>query len=79
MDVTIGSQANESFPNFGALIMGQKKGSGEMIEADAFNCKAVGMPLAFSRGAFSTSEVSVKMLYDTAKDGVIKIRWVQPS
>jgi predicted small metal-binding protein len=50
-----------------------------MIEADAFNCKAVGMPLNFSRNAFSAAEVTVKMLYDTAKDGVIKIRWVQPS
>jgi hypothetical protein len=79
MDVTIGNQANQSFPNFGALIMGQKKGSGEMIEADAFNCKAVGMPLNFSRNSFSAAEVTVKMLYDTAKDGVIKIRWVQPS
>ena len=78
MDVTIGAQANQSFPNFGSIIMGQKLGSGEMIEAEAFNCKAVGMPLNFARNAYSSAEVTVKMLYDSAKDGVIKIRWVQP-
>jgi hypothetical protein len=79
MDVTIGNQANQSFPNFGALIMGQKKGDGEMLEIDAFNCKAVGMPINFSRNSFSAAEVTVKMLYDSAKDGVFKVRWVQPS
>ena len=79
MDVTIGSQANQSFPNFGAIIMGQKLGSGEMIEAEAYNCKAVGMPLNFARNAYSSAEVTVKMLYDSAKDGVIAVRWIQPS
>ena len=79
IDVTIGNQANQSFPNFGAIIMGQKLGSGEMIEAEAFNCKAVGMPLNFARNAYSNAEVTVKMLYDSAKDGVIAVRWIQPS
>ena len=79
MDVTIGSQASQSFPAFGALIMGQKKGDGEMVEIDAYNCKAVGMPLNFARNTFSAAEVTVKMLYDSAKDGVFKIRWIQPS
>ena len=76
MDVTIGAQANQSFPNFGSIIMGQKLGSGEMIEAEAFNCKAVGMPLNFARNSFSAAEVTVKMLYDSAKDSVFKVRWV---
>jgi hypothetical protein len=57
MDVTIGSTANQSFPNFGAIIYSQKKGDGEMIEVDAFNCKAVGMPLNFARNTFSTAEI----------------------
>ena len=59
--------------------MAQKKGDGEMLEIDAYNCKAVGMPLNFARNAYSAAEVTVKMLYDSAKDGVFKVRWVQPS
>jgi hypothetical protein len=78
MDVTIGSTANQSFPNFGAIIYSQKKGDGEMFEVDAFNCKAVGMPLNFARNTFSAAEVTVKMLYDSAKDGVFKVRHVTP-
>jgi hypothetical protein len=76
MDVTIGAQANQTFPNFGAVLYAQKKSDGQMIEIDAFNCKAVGMPLNFARNAFSAAEVTVKMLYDSAKDGVFKVRWV---
>jgi hypothetical protein len=76
MDVTIGATANQSFPAFGAVLYAQKKGDGQMIEIDAFNCKAVGAPLNFARNAFSAAEVTVKMLYDSAKDGVFKVRWV---
>tara|TARA_Y100000004_G_scaffold183002_1_gene230307 strand:- start:9372 stop:10247 length:876 start_codon:yes stop_codon:yes gene_type:complete len=76
MDVTIGATANQTFPNFGAVLYAQKKGDGQMLEIDAFNCKAVGMPINLQRNAFSAAEVTVKMLYDSAKDGVFKIRFV---
>ena len=76
MDVTIGAQTSQPLPNFGAVLYAQKKSDGQMIEIDAFNCKAVGMPLNFARNSFSAAEVTVKMLYDSAKDGVFKVRWV---
>ena len=76
MDVTIGATANQTFPNFGAVLYAQKKGDGQMLEIDAFNCKAVGMPINLQRNAFSAAEVTVKMLYDSAKDGVFKVRFV---
>ncbi len=76
MDVTIGATANQTFPNFGAVLYAQKKGDGQMLEIDAFNCKAVGMPINQQRNAFSAAEVTVKMLYDSAKDGVFKVRFV---
>jgi hypothetical protein len=75
MDVTIGQQANQSFPDFGAMIYGQKKG-GQMVEIEAYKCKAVGLPLGFTRNTYSSAEVTVKMLYDSAKDGVFRIRWI---
>lgn len=78
-DVTIGNQANQSFPFFGAMIYGSKMGDGQMVEIEAYKCKSVGMPLNFARNAYSAAEVTVKMLYDSAKDGVFKMRHIIPS
>jgi len=79
IDVRIGSTANQSFPEFGAILMGQKRGNEELVEIELFRAKAVGMPLNFARNAFSQSEVTIKALYDSAKDGVFDLRFVQPS
>ena len=78
-DVTIGNQANQSFPFFGAMIYGSKMGDGQMVEIEAYKCKSVGMPLNFARNAYSAAEVTVKMLYDSTKDGVFKLRHIIPS
>ena len=79
MDVTIGNLVSQSFPSFGAVVMAQKKNDGELFEIDCYNCKATGAPLNFARNAFSAAEVTVSLLYDSAKDGVFKVRWIQPS
>ena len=71
MEVTIGS-LQDAFPEFGAVIVSQKRGNGEITIIDAFKCKGAGMPLGFEQGAFSESEVKCKMLYDTDKNGVFK-------
>jgi hypothetical protein len=78
-DVTIGNLANQSFPTFGAMIYASKQGDGQMVEIEAYKCKAVGMPLNLARNAYSAAEVTVKMLYDSAKDGVFKMRHIIPS
>ena len=79
MDVTVGATANQIFPEFGAVVMAQKKGNQELFEIDVYRAKAVGAPLNFNRNAFSAAEVTVKCLYDSAKDGVFKVRYVAPS
>ncbi len=79
IDVRIGSTANQAFPEFGAILMGQKRGNEELVEIELFRAKAVGMPLNMARNAFSQSEVTIKALYDSAKDGVFDLRFVQPS
>lgn len=78
MTVTVGSTSNSVFPEFGALIMSQKRGNQEMFEIDAFRCKGVGLPIGFEEDAFSEAEIKAKLLYDSTLDGVFKVRHVTP-
>lgn len=71
--VTIGGAA-DVFPEFGAIIMAQKRSNDELFEIDAFRCKASGMPLGFESFQWSKPEVKAKLLYDRALDGVFKAR-----
>jgi hypothetical protein len=79
MTVRVGSSADSSFPEFGAIVMGQKRGNQELVELDCFRCKGAGMPLNFEQNAFAEAEVRVKVLYDIDRDGVFDIRYVKPS
>lgn len=76
MTVTIGGAAHQTFNEFGAIIMGQKRGNGELVEVDCFRCKGAGMPIGFEQNAFSETEVKVKAFYDSARDGVFSVRHV---
>lgn len=78
MDVTVGQIADQNFPEFGAIVMAAKSDK-EMVEIDALRCKAAGLPLGFSRNAYSPSEVTVKLMYDSVQDGVYKLRHISPT
>jgi len=78
MDVTIGSTSDLP-PEFGALMIGQQRGNGEMMEIDAFKCKGVGLPLNMEENAFSEAEIKVEAFYDSVKDGVFAVRHVTPT
>lgn len=78
MDVVIGG-ASDVFPEFGALIYAKKRGNNEMFEIDAFRCKGVGLPLGLEENAFSEAEVKVEAFYDSAQNGIMKIRHISPS
>ena len=69
----IGSAA-DIFPEFGALIVAQKRGSDELFELDAYRCKASGMPIGLDMFAWNKTDVKVKLLYDSALDGVFAMR-----
>lgn len=77
MNVVIGGQSN-FFPEFGAIIMAQKRGNQELFEVDAYRCKGAGFPLGFDRAKFSTSDIKCSLLYDSAQDGVFAINAVSP-
>jgi len=77
MEVLVGG-TSDVFPTFGAVVMAQKRGNGEMVELDIFKLKAVGLPFTFDEKAFSEAEITAKASYDASQGGVFKIRHIQP-
>lgn len=71
--------STDVFPEFGAIVVGQKRGSGEMVELDIYRLKAVGLPMGFQEKAFSEAEITAQAFYDAEKDGVFGLRYVNPS
>lgn len=78
MEVEIGA-TSDVFPEFGAIMIAEQKGSGEMVDVEAYRVKAIGLPLGFSEKEYSESEVTAKCFYDADKNAVMKIRYVKPS
>lgn len=76
-DIVIGNAAT-SFPAFGAVIMAQKRATGEMFEIDAYNCIASGFAIPMDEMKFSETEITLTMLYDSVQDAVFNIRSVIP-
>ncbi len=79
MDVVIGRQADQNWPEFGALVLAEKQGSGQMFEVEAYKCKGAGLPIGMARNAFGPAEITVKMNYDSTKDGVFAVRHIIPT
>lgn len=79
MTVTIGGRADQYFPEFGAIVMAQKRGNQELIELDCYRCKAAGLPLNFEQNAWSNGDVKIQLMYDDAQDGLFSVRHVKPS
>ena len=67
-----------TFPAFGALLMAQKRSTGELFEIDALNCVASGLPIALEEQAFSAPELKMVCFYDSVADAVFKIRHYLP-
>lgn len=76
--IVVGSSTT-TFPNFGALLLAQKRATGEMFEIDAHNCVGGGLPISFNENAFSEAPLKVVCLYDSTLDRVFTIRHILPS
>jgi hypothetical protein len=72
-------KSTDTFPAFGALLLAQKRATGEMFEIDAHNCVGGGLPISFEENAFSQPELKMTCLYDSALDRVFTIRHILPS
>jgi hypothetical protein len=77
IDVVFGG-TNDVYPEFGALMLAQQRGSQEMVELDVFRAKAIGLPIGMQEKAFSEAEVTAQAYYDAEKGGVFKKRYVKP-
>ncbi len=71
--------AGDTFPAFGALLLSQKRATGEMFEIDAHNCVGGGLPMALEENAFSQPELKMECLYDSTLNRVFTIRHILPS
>ena len=78
IDVTFGAET-DIFPEFGALIVAQKRSNGEMFEIDLFRVKGIGLPLGFEEKAWNESEITAEAFFDSAKGGVGSIRHTNPT
>lgn len=63
-----------TFPEFGAIIYSQKRGSGEMFEIECYRCIGAGLPHNFEEKVFAQAELTIKVLKDFALDRVMRIR-----
>lgn len=72
-------KSTDTFPAFGALLLAQKRATGEMFEIDAHNCVGGGLPINMEENAFSQPELKMTCLYDSALDRVFTIRHILPS
>jgi hypothetical protein len=66
-----------NFPEFGAIVYAQKRGSGEMFEIECYRCLGAGLPMNFEEKAFAQAELTIKVLKDFALDRVMRIRAIQ--
>ena len=76
IDVQIGS-TTDRFPAFGAIMVAEARSSGELFEIEAFNVRAIGLPIGLTEKEFSEAEVAAQAFYDSDKDAVLRARGVK--
>jgi hypothetical protein len=74
--IDIGDVGTE-FPEFGAIIYAQKRGSGEMFEIECYRCIGAGLPMNLEEKVFAQAELTIKVLKDFTLDRVMRIRAIQ--
>jgi len=74
--ITVGA-SNATFPEFGAVIASQKKGTGDTFETQIFRCKAIGLPIAHSEAAWLGADFNMKALYDSTENAVFRSRAIK--
>lgn len=78
LEATFGG-LSDTFPEFGAILVGKKLGDGRMFEVDVFRCKGAGLPIGFEENAFSEASVTINAFYDSNRNGVFSVRAVSPT
>lgn len=76
-EVVVGG-VSDVFPEFGAYVYAQQRGSGQMFELDIYRLKALGLPHNFNSKEFSEAEVTAQAYYDSTRSGVFSMVNVTP-
>lgn len=76
--IVVGSNPTD-LPAFGAIMLAQKRATGEMFEIDAHNVIGVGLPIPLAEFAYSEAELKATCVYDSVLDRVFTIRHILPS
>ena len=72
-------KSTDTFPAFSALLLSQKRATGEMFEIEAHNCVGGGLPISMEELAFSQPKLKMTCLYEATRDRVFTIRHIQPA
>lgn len=75
-EITIGQSAT-SFPEHGFLALAQKRANGDLFEIEVFKATGAGFPISLEETVFAIPELTIKLLYDSVKDAVAKIRAIK--
>lgn len=69
--------AGDTFPEFAADLLAQKRSTGEIFEMHVYKLVGNGLPINLEENAYSQPELKAIAQYDSEKDGVLEIRhWV---
>lgn len=74
--ITVGADTSE-FAAFGCFLHAQRKADGSLFEIDCPNVKAIGLPLSLQEMAWSTAQISGKVIYDADENCVFKARRIK--
>lgn len=77
-NIVVGAAA-ATMPEFEAVLLSQKRSTGEMFEITAHKCVGTGLPINLEENAFSQPELKMVCLYDSSADRVFTIRTILPS
>ena len=76
--VTVGG-VNDRTPTFGAYLLSEPRGTGEVTSIDVFKCRGIGLPFNLEAKAWSEAEIKAEAMYDAAEGGVCEIRSLLPN
>jgi hypothetical protein len=69
MTASIGG-SSDVLPEFGCLMVAQKRSDGQMFDIDAYRCKGSGLPIGLAEKKFAEPEVKAKAFWDPAKNAI---------
>lgn len=71
-------QSGATFPEFGAIVMAKKRGTGELLEIDCYRCKGEGFPIGMDANKWSEATIKIQLMYDAVLNGYAGFRTVMP-